>query len=115
MKAVFIFLTFILIFSCSGNSGVPRGVMNPSKMEAVLWDMLRAEELAQHQFLKDSTIAAFHRHSALYDKVFEVHEIEKRYFQKSFKFYQSRPDLLKPIFETLHQRSEKLVEAKNSD
>ncbi len=114
MKVVVILFTLFTMASC-GDDKVPADIIEPTKMENVLWDMLRAEEMAQLQFIKDSTIAAFHRHSAAYDRVFKEHDITKEEFQQSFKFYQGRPDLLKPIFESLHARSEKIISDPNSN
>ena len=91
-------------FSCSGSS-VPKGVLPPDKMEAVLYDVIRVDELVDFRKMTgDSTYRLFENRTALYDTVFQLHTVKKDEFQKSLRFYQSRPDLVKEILEDLQKK-----------
>ena len=78
-------------------------------MEAIFWDIFRADELAGQLKTIDSTKTYMQWHTELYDKVFKLHSVSKEEFQKSFNYYQSRPDLLKPMLESLAKKSDKTV------
>jgi hypothetical protein len=97
-------------YSCSSGDKIPSNVMQPAQLQEVMWDLLRAQELAQHRSLEDTVVRISEIHTDLYDKVFAIHGTSKKDFKSSLHFYQSRPDLLKPIFDTLNSRSENLVQ-----
>ena len=99
-----LFLLCFFALACSGTS-VPGDVLPPQKMEEVLYDMIRADEMADHLKLSDSTWQPFSRRTALYDTVFQVHRVKKEEFRKSLSFYQSRPDLLKEVIEGMRKKA----------
>lgn len=94
----------LLLFSCSGD--VPKGIMPPEKMEAVWYDVIRADEWVDFARLQDSTFLPFSKRASLYDSVFRLHQISKEDYRKSEAFYRSRPDLLKEIFQSLRTKSD---------
>ena len=98
-------LLCLFIVSCSGDA-IPKDVFPPAKMESVLYDVIRADELVDFTILRDSTYRNFSKRSALYDSIFHIHAITKESFQKSLQFYQDRPDLLKKILESLHTKTD---------
>ena len=103
-----IILPFLLLcfFSCSSDT-VPRDIMAPKKMEAVLWDVIMADEMADYYVQKDSTLKSLDKHVDLYQKLFSIHKISKEQFRHSLQYYEKSPDLLKPIFDSLQKRSER--------
>ena len=100
------FLFFLCFFNCacSGYS-VPEGVLPPDKMEQVLYDVVRADEMVDFLRLSDSSWQRFSRRTLLYDSVFALHGLKKETFQKSLSYYQGRPDLLKDIIEAMHEQA----------
>jgi hypothetical protein len=92
-----------LLLACSGSS-VPKGVLPQDKMQDVLFDVIRGDEMVDFLKLSDSTWQPFERRTALYDTIFHLHEVKKEIFQNSLRFYQERPDLLKDILEELQKR-----------
>jgi len=101
----FFFLLSVFLIACSGSS-VPRGVLPPEKMEAVFYDVIRADELVDfRKMIADSTYKQFSNRTALYDTIFQLHSVRKEAFQKSLRFYQSRPDLLKEILDAMQKHS----------
>lgn len=97
------FILPLLFCACSGSPSVPKDVLPPEKMQAVLYDVIRADEMVDFLRLSDSTYQHFSKRTAMYDTVFQLHKVKKEAFQKSMKYYQGRPDLLKQIFDNLQK------------
>jgi len=76
-------------------------------MQAVLWDMMRADELVNYYGYTDSTFKKIDRNIELYQKIFQIHRIKKETFQKSLQYYQRRPDMLQPIIDSLKSLTER--------
>lgn len=107
-------LAFLLLFSftsCSSDD-VPKDVMPAEKMQAVLYDVILADELADFSSLQDSNYRNLGKRTVLYDSIFQSHRITKQLFQTSLKFYQSRPDLLRTILDSLHAKPDTIPRAK---
>lgn len=109
-----VILLSLVILSCSDET-VPKGVLASDKMEAVLYDVIRADEMVDVYSIQDSAYRNFSKRSALYDSVFHIHAISKEGFQKSLQFYQDRPDLLKTIFDSLQKRTDTTVTVRVMD
>lgn len=103
-------LVFIILYSCAGES-VPKGIFPPKKMESVLYDIVHADELVDFSMITDSTYRLPSKRYALYDSIFHIHNITKEDFNKSYQYYQGRPDLLKEILETLHTKTDTSAKA----
>jgi hypothetical protein len=105
-RALILLFFFVFFYSCSSDT-VPDNVLAPKKMESVLWDVIMADEMADYYVQKDSSLKALDNHVDLYRKLFSIHKISKEQFSNSLKYYEKRPDLLKPIFDSLQKRSER--------
>ena len=71
-------------------------------MQAVVWDMMRADQFVTILYLeKDSTLDRNTESIKLYQQVFRIHQISKEEFQQSLSFYRSHPALLKVIMDSL--------------
>jgi len=71
-------------------------------MEAVLWDMMRADQfLADYVLNRDTSKNNKTETLKLYQQVFAIHKIDKETFQQSFTYYQAHPDLLKSIMDSI--------------
>lgn len=103
MRTSLICVLLLLAVACNNNSKVPKGVLPKEKMESVLWDMLRADEIVNLQYTKDTTINRFDSSTRLYQQVLQLHKTDEATFKKSFKYYESHPDLLKPVFDSLQK------------
>src|SRR5829696_1065654 len=102
------FLLSVLMFSCSGES-IPKGVFPKEKMSAVLYDIILADEWVDFKKMQDSTYMNFSKRAAIYDSIFQIHAIKKEQYQTSIRYYQSRPDFLKEIFESLKKKTDTTV------
>ncbi|OQP57487.1 DUF4296 domain-containing protein [Niastella populi] len=105
------------VVSCSDKDKVPAGILPKDKMEKVLWDMIQAERYRE-SFIRDSSTMKTETFR-LYAQVFEIHQVSKDEFIKSYKFYMSRPDLARIMFDSLatraNRRREELYKPKAPD
>ena len=107
MKSVFLAL-MIFIFGCTNTTKIPKDILSKKKMEVVLWDVIRAERFSTFFLLKDSASRNIQSDKfKLYDQVFSVHKVSKDDFIKSYKYYLSRPDIAKEIFDSIAVKAER--------
>jgi hypothetical protein len=97
----------ILLISCSGKERIPSGVLPVKQMQQVMWDIVRADEMVDYYQVKDSLFKPAAKRYQFYDTIFTLHKINKDDFKRSMDFYQSRPDLLKIILDSLQKKSER--------
>jgi hypothetical protein len=98
-----ILLLLCCLPSCSED---PRNkdILPEAKMREIIWDMMRADQYVTAFLLKDSTRNKQAESVKLYEEVFHVHKITRDQFKTSFDYYSSRPDLLRPILDSLAKR-----------
>jgi hypothetical protein len=92
------------VVSCTDKDKTPAGILPKDKMEKVLWDMIQAERYRE-TFVRDSALDLKKETFKLYAQVFAVHQITKDEFIKSYKFYMSRPDITRVMFDSLATRA----------
>lgn len=102
MKRLPVFFTMILLTACSNRSSVPGDIIPMDSMTVIMKDIIIANEYAMIYIPKDSTkkdkILA---NQELLDGVFKIHHITRESFENSYRFYESRPDMNKTIFDSL--------------
>jgi hypothetical protein len=101
-------LTAALIFfvGCTNNDKIPNGIIGKDKMEGILWDMIQADRFSSQFLAKDSARIDLKKETlVLYEQVFQINKVTKDEFIKSYKYYLSRPDITKVIFDTLASRA----------
>jgi hypothetical protein len=106
MRALILCLFLLSFAGCSEESRLPAGVLPPEKMEVVLWDMMMANEWIDYRMQQDST-PSLQTITGHYQQALAAHKVTRDAFDKSIRFYEGRPDLLKPILDTLYQRVER--------
>lgn len=94
----------LFLVACSGEA-VPKNVLPPHKMQEVMYDVIRVDEMVEFLRMMDSTYQPFAKRTALYDTVFGLHNVSKERFQQSLKYYQGRPDLLKEMINNIHSKA----------
>lgn len=102
----------LMIFcACTHNDRVPDDIIGREKMEGILWDMIQADRFSTQFLAKDSAKLDVKKETfILYDKVFQVNKVSKDEFVKSYKYYLSRPDITKVIFDSLASRANRRKE-----
>jgi hypothetical protein len=101
-------ISLVAVFSaCSDKTRVPSDVLDREEMEAVMWDMILADRYAITYLPMDSVKRKDIKSETLklYDQVFQVHKISREEFIKSYKFYLSRPDISKVMFDSIASRA----------
>ncbi len=113
MKIV-VWLLFSLSFfyaACHSNSREKPNILSQDKMEAVLWDMIRADLfITNYLAIKDSSVNKNAEGIRMYNRILKIHNVSENEFKQSFFYYRSRPDLLKVIMDSIsHMPEEKAV------
>jgi hypothetical protein len=103
MRIVLTLALAFVLFSCSDKEQLPSEVLPEQQMREVLWDLARVDEFV-NTFVRVSDSAKRAESARLYNEVYKIHETSKPEVDKSFTFYQSRPDLLQPILDSLSRR-----------
>lgn len=109
MRSLRILIFTVIIFSCK--SSIPKDILPPKKMQAVLWDVMQADEMAEYYSAKDSTYRELSRHTDYYQKVFSIHKITKDDFTKSLAYYENHPAILKTVLDSLKSFGERMQKA----
>lgn len=88
--------------ACKGKNKIPADVLTPKKMQAVMWDMMRADHfLTDYVFNKDSSLDKTAESFKYYQQIFAIHQTNIGQFRKSYSFYTSHPKFFKAIMDSL--------------
>lgn len=91
-----------VMIGCSDKNRVPSSVLPREKMQKILWDMIQADRFAAAYVLKDSATKNVKEETfKLYEQVFQVNEVTREEFVKSYKYYLSRPDITRVMLDSL--------------
>jgi hypothetical protein len=109
MKWLIAFIALSIAVACTDNQKIPEGVIGKQQMEGILWDMLQADRYVNFYIhsSKDSTLDKKKEAAIFYERVFQMHGISRDEFIQSYKFYLSRPDITKVMFDSIASRAEK--------
>lgn len=113
MRIFLLIFPVALIIGCVRNNKIPKEVLPQNEMRKVMWDLMRADAYVADFIMKDSTRNQKEESIILYEKIFNIHSTTQETFKKSLAFYQSRPDLFKPIADSL--RSDEKRARENQD
>ncbi|MBD0366443.1 MAG: DUF4296 domain-containing protein [Flavisolibacter sp.] len=105
MRFIVILLLVFAFIACRSGTNVPDGILPVNKMQRVLWDMLRADELGNYRRPNDTVNKVVFDRTELYQQVFRVHHISEKDFKKSLSFYQSKPELLQVVIDSLQKKA----------
>ncbi|MBP7556392.1 MAG: DUF4296 domain-containing protein [Chitinophagaceae bacterium] len=95
------------MMACNRGPKVPKGVLQPDKMEDVLWDMIQTGEfLSGFVLYRDTNINAVLESQRWYEKVYSFHQISKEDFKRSYNWYRDHPDMMKRILDSLAVRKD---------
>ncbi|MCW3106095.1 MAG: hypothetical protein JWQ09_601 [Segetibacter sp.] len=96
-------ISLLIIFNACSLSPVPKGILEPEKMQKVVYDLIRIDEFINNFVIKDSTIDIKKKRSTLYEQVFKVNNTTRKEFYASYKYYQRHPDVQKGLFDSLYE------------
>lgn len=101
----------LVIFIACSSSPVPKGTIQPDKMQKIVYDLVRVDEFINNFVYKDPTINVKVKRSTMYEQVFKVHKVTRKDFYSSFKYYQQHPLVQKQLFDSLHEQLTRKQEA----
>ena len=109
MKLFVLVLTTIFFSGCTNTTKVPKDILPKKKMEVILWDMIQADRFNALFQVKDSASKNVQLEKfKLYEQVFAIHKTSKEDFIKSYKYYLSRPDMAKVMFDSMTAKAERM-------
>jgi len=105
---VFLIGSFMLLalISCSNKKATANKILEPAKMQAVLWDYFQVEAYTEHFLKKDSTKKVKIENALLQQKVFDIHKISREQFNKSYDYYSANAYLMRPLLDSIIYRAE---------
>ena len=105
MRIVILIAGLALIGACK--SKLPSNVLKPDKMQAVLWDVIKADVFTAEFIKKDSTKNAAAENVKLQQQIFALHKISKADFYRSYDYYRSNTEIFKKIMDSIVVRAER--------
>lgn len=100
IRPVFFCILLLGLVSC-GSGDKPSGLLDAKKMQAVLWDVIRADAFTAEFIKKDSSKNAVAENEKLQQQIFAIHKITKSDFYKSYDYYKSNTTEFKVILDSM--------------
>ena len=100
-RLLFLLLPLFIMNSCKNNEQVPKNILPGEKMQEVLWSMIMAGEFLNGYVLIRDSVDRVAESSKVYSQVFQVHQITREQFDKSYKYYREHPLLMRVILDSL--------------
>jgi hypothetical protein len=99
-------LIMLVITACTRKDRIPGDILPPPKMQAVLWDMMRADQFLADYVLNRDTIKNKEKESIkLYSQIFTLHGITRQEFRTSFDYYRTHPEQLQQLMDSMSKQS----------
>ena len=102
-------IVLLFVFSCTKKTGVPKNILPPDKMEKLLLDLMEADEFVTRKSVDSAVSDSFSR-GVVYTAVFTQHKTNKEEFKKSFSYYESHPELLKIVLDSIQSETKRPLE-----
>lgn len=93
---------FLIIFLNSCGSGPAKDVMDKEKMQAVLWDVAKGGEFVNgYVYYRYPNLNRAAVNQEVLKKIFDLHGISKKQFDKSLEYYQKRPETFVAMLDSI--------------
>ena len=76
-------------------------------MQAVLWDVIKADAFTSEFIKKDSAKDAVQENLKLQQEIFTIHHISKQDFYTSYDYYKQNPDLFRILMDSMITKEER--------
>ena len=97
----FIVGCMLFIISCQNKNDIPTGILKPDKMQAILWDVIKADAFTTEFIKKDSAKNTENENLKLQQQIFAIHHVSKENFYKSYNYYKTQTPVLKTILDSM--------------
>src|SRR4051794_13335427 len=101
IKKLAVIIIIFFVGACTKKEKIPAYVLSPLKMQQILTDGFRADEMAGYYMIKDTSYNGLGKRSMMYNTIFKVHHVTKEQFKKSLQYYESHPDMLKAVLDSM--------------
>ncbi|MBK6380313.1 MAG: DUF4296 domain-containing protein [Chitinophagaceae bacterium] len=110
MKLNILFIGLVLMISCGKKDKLPAGILKPEKMQAVLWDVIKADVFTTDFIKKDSSKNAASENLKLQQQIFAIHKVTKADFYTSYDYYKTNTVEFKKIMDSMVSQAERKKE-----
>jgi hypothetical protein len=107
IRLIILLLVLGSMISCGNKDKRPSGILAPEKMQAVLWDVIKAEAFTTEYIKKDSAKNAEEENLKLQQEIFAIHKISKADFYNRYDYYRSHTTEFKIMLDTMVARAER--------
>lgn len=105
IRICILFGCLVALTSCGNNNKTPSGILKPDKMQAVLWDVIKADAFTAEFIKKDSSKNAVEENLKLQQVIFAIHHTSKDVFYKSYDYYKTNTPVLKVMLDSIIARA----------
>ncbi len=98
-----IFFISLFFFSCLGKDKIPKEILPIDKMKNVIWDLVKAGELAAYDTTIKKNISLKDSAEIFFNRVFTLHHINKNIFYSSYNFYLQNPQWGSVLMDSVDQ------------
>ena len=107
MKTLIAFIGLLCMMSCINKNGDKARILSKEKMQDVMWDIIRADVLADQFIKKDSLKNAPLENGKLQNKIFALHKVTRDDYYKSYDYYISQTDQMRVILDSMTAKAER--------
>lgn len=105
--SIYVMLIMVMLVSCKKKPN--KGIMSQQKMEAVMWDFIRADVYTFGFLKKDSLINDTLENARLQNKIFANYKITRDEFYRSYQYYIENPEIMHAILDSISVKQGKLA------
>lgn len=103
------FLIFVAVsfISCGSKDEIPSTILKQEKMQAVLWDVIKAQAFTDQFVKKDTSKNVDKENLKMQQEIFAIHHITKEEFYKSYAYYETNTGLFKQMLDSIIVQDER--------
>lgn len=106
-RVCILLLSLVFLFSCGNKDRQPAGILKPEKMQAVLWDVIKAEAFTNEFIKRDSSKKPETENAKLQQQIFALHKTTKEEFYRSYDYYKENTVEFKRIIDSMTIQAER--------
>lgn len=110
MNRIFFCIIFFSLTACGVKKDVPDNILPQKQMQAVLWDVMRADMMVNTLSARDTSLDKFAKNTELYQQIFKIHGITKEQFKRSINYYRTHPVIMQSTFDSLYAQASRTVD-----
>jgi len=108
MKIQYLILLIFILFSCSEKEKLPAGILKPKKMQAVMWDFVKADVYSEEFIKREHPGTDTMSNIKMQLVIFNKHNVTKETFYKSYHYYYDHPDLMNALLDSITASQNKI-------